>query len=210
MAQVPEIISALEVELNAIERLMPPKNQAAGPEFDAHLEAIDPARLLQLLAYAMIDGRGDLHHVMRVSSRVRWGGIPLSIANATFAALADRLDGEILKRARTTREAREMVYVICPEERGGPTPLWSNDQADNWAFEIVEEVIAPMEEAELFEMTGQAALFDRFISGCEGSLCEGAMRIFFNLVGESNHARLEHFARMQRLMSYLGSAVQEA
>jgi len=201
--QAPEIILTLDAELNAIERLMPPKGQVPGPEFDEHLEAIDPARLLQNLAYAMLDGRGDLHHVMRVFSRARWGGIPLSIANAKFAALADRIDEEILKRARNTREVREMVYVICPEERGGPSPLWSNDQAGNWALEIVEEVITPMEEAELFEMTGQAALFDRFISGCEGSLCEGALRIFFNLVGESNHARLEHFARMQRLMDYL-------
>mgnify|MGYP003133709637 CR=1 FL=1 len=67
-----------------------------------------------------------------------------------------------------------------------------------------------MKETELFEMTGQAALFDHFISGCEGSLCEGALRSFFNLVDESNHARLEHFARMQRLMAYLGSTVLEA
>lgn len=206
MAQVPRIIATLEVELNAIERLMPPKDLAPGPEFDEQLEGIDRARLLQLLVYAMLDGRGDLHHAMRVFSRARWAGIPLSIANAEFSALADRLDGEILKRARNTREAREMVYAICPEERGGPVPLWSNDQAENWALEIVEEVIAPMEEAELFEMTGQAALFDRFISGCEGSLCEGALRIFFNQAGESNHARLEHFARMQRLMGYLERA----
>jgi len=207
MVQAPEIITALEAELDAIERLMPPKGQASGEEFDSHLEAIDPARLLQLLAYAMLDGRGDLHHLMRVSSRARWSGLPLSIANAKFAALADRIDEEIRKRGRTTREVREMVYGICPEERGGPTPLWSTDQPGIWALEIVEQVISPMKEAELFEMTGQAALFDRFISGCEGSLCEGAMRIFFNQAGDSNHARMEHFDRMRRLMAYLDKAV---
>jgi len=129
MAQVPEIILTLDAELNAIERLMPPKGQVPGPEFDEHLEAIDQAQLLQLLAYAMLDGRGDLHHAMRVFSRARWVGIPLSVANAKFAALADRLDGEILKRAKYSRSAGD---GLCDLPGGARRPGPAMEQRSGW------------------------------------------------------------------------------
>lgn len=199
-----EIFAELRAELDVIDGMMPPADQLPSPEFDERVRGIDPARLLKLLTLAMFEGRAELHHVMRITAgRFLWVNNPYMTATPEFEALADRIDREILSRAKSTRDVRDLVYEFCPGERTGMRPLWSNFEPLDEAQKIVDEIIAPMSEEVLFEMTVRAVLFDDFTSVADGGLCEGAIALFFSRQPESNHERIAHLGRARRLMDFL-------
>lgn len=207
MTGIPEIFADLRAELDAIDALMPAADKLPDVAFDVRVRAIEPARLLRLLTLAMFDGRTELHHVMRITAaRFLWIDNPYATAGPGFEALAGRIDRAILHRAKSTREVRDLVYEFCPNERGGLRPIWSDFEPVIEAEKIVDEIIAPMSEEVLFDMTVRAVLFDCFTSDCEGGLCEGAISFFFARQPESNHEKLAQMARCQRLLDFLDRA----